>query len=120
MGLLASTRAAALAGALVFVLAGCGGGDGDGSGSSKSSSPGAKVFADNGCGTCHTLKAAGSNGRTGPNLDEAQPDAEKVRRQVTNGGGAMPSFGDKLSDKEIADVAEFVSSSTRTATGGGS
>jgi cytochrome c553 len=119
MGLLASTRTTALAGALVLVLAGCGGGDGGSSGS-KSSSPGAKVFADAGCGTCHTLKAAGSSGKVGPNLDEAQPDAEKVRRQVTNGGAGMPSFRDKLSEKEISDVAEFVASSTRTATGGGS
>jgi cytochrome c553 len=120
MGVLASTRTIALAGVLVLVLAGCGGGDGNGSSGSKSSSPGAKVFADAGCGTCHTLKAAGSSGKVGPNLDEAQPDAEKVRRQVTNGGAGMPSFRDKLSDKEISDVADFVASSTRTATGGGS
>jgi cytochrome c6 len=119
MGLLATTRTAALAGALV-VLAGCGGGDEGGSSSSKSSSPGAKVFADAGCGTCHTLKAAGSSGTVGPNLDEVQPDAEKVRRQVTNGGGGMPSFRDQLTEQEISDVAEFVASSTRTATGGGS
>jgi mono/diheme cytochrome c family protein len=118
MGLLATTRTAALAGALV-VLAGCGGGDEGGSSSSKSSSPGAKVFADAGCGTCHTLKAAGSSGTVGPNLDEVQPDEEKVRRQVTNGGGGMPSFRAQLTEQEISDVAEFVASSTRTATGGG-
>ena len=32
--------------------------------------PGAQVFANNGCGGCHTLAAAKSGGVTGPNLDE--------------------------------------------------
>ena len=32
--------------------------------------PGAQVFANNGCGGCHTLAAAKSGGTTGPNLDE--------------------------------------------------
>ena len=54
--------------------------------------PGAKVFADSGCGNCHTLKAAKTTGTVGPNLDDIQPDA-KVVRQVTNGGVGMPSFG---------------------------
>jgi mono/diheme cytochrome c family protein len=32
--------------------------------------PGAQVFANNGCGGCHTLAAANAGGMTGPNLDE--------------------------------------------------
>ena len=32
--------------------------------------PGAQVFANNGCGGCHTLAAAKSGGQVGPNLDE--------------------------------------------------
>ena len=35
--------------------------------------PGAQVFANNGCGSCHTLAAANSGGVTGPNLDEVLP-----------------------------------------------
>jgi mono/diheme cytochrome c family protein len=35
--------------------------------------PGAQVFANNGCGGCHTFAASGSSGVTGPNLDEALP-----------------------------------------------
>ena len=35
--------------------------------------PGAQVFANNGCGGCHTLAAAESGGVTGPNLDEVLP-----------------------------------------------
>jgi mono/diheme cytochrome c family protein len=119
-GTFALVRPAALAMLALAFGAGCGGGHKDSVKGASSSSPGAKVFADAGCGNCHTLKAAGSSGKVGPNLDDAQPDAEKVRRQVENGGAGMPPFGDKLSDKEIADVADFVSSSTRTATGGGS
>ncbi len=32
--------------------------------------PGGQVFANNGCGSCHTFAAAGSAGAVGPNLDE--------------------------------------------------
>lgn len=35
--------------------------------------PGAQVFANNGCDTCHTLAAAKAGGVTGPNLDEVLP-----------------------------------------------
>src|SRR3954454_20824718 len=35
--------------------------------------PGAQVFADNGCGGCHTFAAAESGGVTGPNLDKVLP-----------------------------------------------
>ena len=31
--------------------------------------------------------------------------------QVTNGGGGMPAFGDRLSEQEIQDVATYVSES---------
>ena len=34
---------------------------------------GAQVFANNGCGGCHTLAAANSGGTTGPDLDEVLP-----------------------------------------------
>jgi len=36
---------------------------------------GKQVFASSGCGGCHTLKAAGSSGTTGPDLDTLKPDA---------------------------------------------
>ena len=76
-------------------------------------SNGAKVFASAGCGGCHTLEAAGSSGNVGPNLDDAKPDAALVVERVTNGQGVMPSFSDSLSEQEIADVAAYVSESTR-------
>jgi len=82
--------------------------------------PGAKVFDSAGCGGCHTLAAAKSNGTVGPNLDQLRPDQQRVERQVQNGGVGMPSFRNKLSQIEISQVAEFVSESTRSSTMGGS
>jgi mono/diheme cytochrome c family protein len=73
---------------------------------------GAKIFASAGCGGCHTLQAAGSSGTVGPNLDDAKPDLALAIDRVTNGQGAMPSFKDQLSEKEIADVATYVVEST--------
>ena len=71
---------------------------------------GKTIFAAQGCGTCHTLSDAGSSGSVGPNLDDSKPDVDLVVDRVTNGSGAMPAFGDKLSEQEINDVAAYVSS----------
>jgi mono/diheme cytochrome c family protein len=73
---------------------------------------GEAVFAANGCGSCHTLEAAGTSGTVGPNLDEAQPDFDRAYETITNGSGAMPAFGDQLSEQQIADVAQYVVEST--------
>jgi cytochrome c553 len=73
-----------------------------------SAARGAGVFANAGCGTCHTLKAAGTNGQAGPNLDVLQPAFEQARIQVEDGGGGMPAYGGKLTAAEIQDVAAFV------------
>jgi mono/diheme cytochrome c family protein len=73
---------------------------------------GKAVFASAGCGSCHTYSKAGSSGSIGPNLDDLAPSFDTVVRQVTNGGGAMPSFKDQLSEQEIRDVAAFVSGSS--------
>ncbi len=62
------------------------------------------------CGGCHTLADAGSSGTVGPNLDDAQPSAERAREIITNGQGGMPSFSSSLSEQQIADVAAYVSS----------
>jgi mono/diheme cytochrome c family protein len=93
--------------ACVGLLTACGGDDS--SDSSGSSSPGAKVFADADCGSCHTLDAAGSSGSIGPNLDDASPSFDEVVAKVKSGGGGMPSFEGELSEQEIRDVATFVS-----------
>ena len=69
---------------------------------------GKDVYASAGCGGCHTYEAGGSTGTVGPNLDESDVDFADAAEQVANGGGGMPAFKDRLSEKEIADVAAFV------------
>jgi cytochrome c553 len=93
--------------ASTVLVAGCGGGK------SATSKAGAKVFASSGCGGCHALSAAKSSGQTGPNLDQLKPTYDAVVRQVSNGGGGMPSFSGKLSTGQIRDVASFVAESTK-------
>ena len=109
--------------AFAFFAAGCGGDDGGDTaepapvttattaGEAGDAANGKDVFASAGCGGCHTFEAAGSTGNIGPNLDDLAPSLDAVVTQVTNGGGAMPSFEDDLSAQEIRDVAAFVSSS---------
>ncbi len=72
---------------------------------------GKKLFAANGCSGCHTFKAAASTGTTGPDLDTASPTTAKVMHQLSNPGGLMPSFADKLSDDEKRNLAAFVGAS---------
>jgi mono/diheme cytochrome c family protein len=69
---------------------------------------GAAIFKSAGCGSCHTLAAAGSHGQIGPNLDSLRPSFAQVQSQVTKGGGGMPSFSSRLGRAQIRDVAAFV------------
>jgi mono/diheme cytochrome c family protein len=86
---------------------------------------GAQVFAGAGCGSCHTLAAAGSTGQTGPNLDESlapddntagieemivHPNTEVVEGYPRN---VMPqTYGETLSAAEIHDLSEYLVAST--------
>jgi mono/diheme cytochrome c family protein len=82
--------------------------------------PGAQVFANNGCGGCHTLAAAKTGGTTGPDLDEVLKgqsfamveesivDPEKV---IAKGypPGVMPlTFGEKLTPEEVKQLTEYL------------
>jgi mono/diheme cytochrome c family protein len=75
---------------------------------------GKQVFATAGCGGCHTLKAAGSSGNVGPNLDDVKPDEALIKDRVENGKPPMPAFGKsgQLTQKQIDDVVAFVYTST--------
>jgi mono/diheme cytochrome c family protein len=73
---------------------------------------GESVYASAGCGSCHTLDAAGSAGTVGPNLDDAKPSYELAVERVTKGRGGMPPFGKQLEAQEIADVAQYLVEST--------
>lgn len=83
--------------------------------------PGAQVYANNGCGGCHTFEAAESGGVTGPNLDEflapgddlaaieemiVDPNAEIAKGYPPN---VMPqNFEQTLSPKELEDLVKFL------------
>ena len=116
--------AAGLFAALSLGLGACGGDDDDGGGAenpqtqtpagvgqtqapeTQQAVDGKQIFTDN-CGSCHVLADAGTEGQTGPNLDEAQPDLATVQRQVINGGGGMPAFQGRLAQEEIDPVAAY-------------
>lgn len=82
--------------------------------------PGGQVFADNSCGTCHTLAAAASAGNTGPNLDEVLPgqstqmiteDIVDPSAEVEAGfaDGLMPSnYGDSIAPADLKLLVKFL------------
>ena len=83
-------RLSGLLAVIALALAGCGSsGGGAGGGGGGGQSP-KQLFAGT-CGSCHTLKAAGTDGSFGPNLDQLKPTKQEVRTQIANGGGGMPS-----------------------------
>jgi hypothetical protein len=80
------------------------------SGGGGASAEGKLIFTQT-CGTCHTLKDAGTSGAVGPVLDSVKPTKARVAAAIKNGGlgsGQMPAG--LLSGKEAAAVAEYVSS----------
>lgn len=91
--------------------------------------PGAQIFANNGCGGCHTLAAAHAGGTTGPNLDEVLPgrSAAEIKVEIVDpnkkiakgypGNVMPPNFGTLLSDTEVEQLVEYLMEAT--AKGGG-
>ena len=55
-------------------------------GQTTAASPGLAVFQQNGCGSCHTLQAAGASGTIGPDLDKLKQFAATANR------GSLPDF----------------------------
>ena len=66
------------------------------------------------CSSCHVLKAAGSTGTIGPDLDDLKPLEEQVRDVVTEGLGVMQAFGEEgiLTKEEINIVSFYVANSS--------
>lgn len=83
------------------------------------SGPGA-LFVAQGCGSCHTFKAAQSTGTTGPDLDKVLTgqSPEQIRdsivnpnAQITSGfpRGVMPEdYGRKLNPQQLEQLAEWL------------
>ena len=71
---------------------------------------GLEIFNGKGqCAACHVLKAAGSQGNIGPNLEQVNMTFESVKHVVANGQGVMPALGldGTLSKEEIETVSYF-------------
>src|SRR6478609_5456817 len=83
--------------------------------------PGAQVFANNGCGGCHTLAAAETGGVTGPNLDEVLPGQSEamVHESIVNPNAkiatgyppnVMPqNFSTIIKPNEIDQLVQYLS-----------
>jgi cytochrome c oxidase subunit 2 len=93
--------------------------------SQGASSAGAQLFASAGCGSCHTLAAAGSTGTTGPDLNEflapdddtqgvevmiVEPNSELAEGYPAN---VMPqNYGQTFSSEEVHQLAEYLVENT--------
>jgi mono/diheme cytochrome c family protein len=64
------------------------------------------------CGSCHTLKVAGTiarSGNAGPVLTNKHETVAKIMKELSGGNtGLMPTFVGVLSTKQINDVVAFV------------
>jgi mono/diheme cytochrome c family protein len=82
--------------------------------------PGAQVFANNGCGGCHTFAAAEEGGMVGPNLDEEIPgeSAASVKKMIVDPNAeiakgfppnVMPqTYEQELTPKEVDDLVQYL------------
>jgi cytochrome c oxidase subunit 2 len=71
------------------------------------------VFAEMGCGSCHRLAAAGSNGQIGPVLDQVLPShtrASLAAKIADPGQGSiMPQdFGKRMSTEQFEALLDFL------------
>jgi len=71
---------------------------------------GAKVFADNGCAHCHTIRQKG--GDKGPDLSGIgrRLNEEQIRTQILKGGQTMPPFAEVLQKSETEDLVAYLRS----------
>lgn len=85
--------------------------------------PGAQVYANQGCGSCHTLAEAQSAGVLGPNLDQnipnmtrAQIEESIVNPDATKAKGyenaVMPNRWSNLPPQELQQLIDFLVDST--------
>jgi cytochrome c oxidase subunit II len=105
-------------------LAEQGGGGGGGGGEEQAgSTDGRELFTSaaepSACGSCHTLADAGTNGTTGPNLDQALAgaDEEYIRQSISDpdaevaegfSPGLMPNYGESLSEEQVDALVEYL------------
>lgn len=75
---------------------------------------GRELFQQN-CRVCHTMQDANAAGTFGPDLDQLQPNAKRVREQIDSGGGGMPA--DLLTGVKADLVARYIAEVAGTNSG---
>ena len=83
--------------------------------------PGAQVFIDSGCGSCHTFAAAGTTGTVGPDLNEylaPDDDAAGIEEMIVDpeaeiaegySAGIMPqTYGQSIAKGELEQLVQFL------------
>jgi len=82
--------------------------------------PGGQIFANNGCGSCHTLAIAQSTGTVGPDLDQLLPGQSKAEIDksivdpnavITKGfkANVMPdNFGQVIDQQDLKELVDFL------------
>lgn len=75
---------------------------------------GRAVWIANGCGSCHTMAAAGSTGSSASNLDAVKPSQDTIVQYTaagaTEGAEVMPAY--PLNATDMANLAAFVYQAT--------
>ena len=96
-------------------------GEGEGvrGGGGGAAAEGEQIFTAQGCGSCHTLAAAGASGTVGPDLGKLEnTDAAFVRESIVDPSadveqgfpdGVMPAdFGDTLSPEDLDALVKYL------------
>jgi len=120
--------------ALLAAAAGCGGGEDtsanqstepdvttgtgattrdDGSGGAGDARAGELTWVVEGCSNCHTLGGDPAKSQEGPNFDKELPDRETIIEVTRDGKGAMPGFGDSLSQEDFENLAAYIAETSR-------
>jgi cytochrome c2 len=93
--------------------------------------PGAQVFANFGCGGCHTLAEAETGGVTGPNLDEVLPGQTAAmieqsivdpNSEITQGfpPNVMPTtYGEDITGEDLTQLVQYLIEATGGRAGDG-
>ncbi|MGB3796702.1 MAG: cytochrome c [Alteraurantiacibacter sp.] len=67
------------------------------------------LFSQYGCGSCHSFADANGFGSIGPAIDGNDAlSVEYVNQTISNGQGAMPSFGGMVSEEEIETLSRYI------------
>ena len=94
-------------------------GGGRGGGGQAAAPDGEQLFTSEGCSGCHTLKAAGSTAKVGPDLGKLKnADANFIRTSIVDpsaevekgyNDGVMPqNFGEQLSKEELDALVKYL------------